>query len=161
MICDLCHDKGWFFYLHWKTNTYEVKHCDQCHMYRSDQAAGIVASVHIAESLRTAEILTETRIDDEWAMETIPCGTCFKKGWYLRSNNEKIIQLLKCSNCSIYTSHAEAGQSAFKQIIRAFDLVKVANKMRREDAHLRLQTAKAFGEVRHQWMTKEKRNARE
>lgn len=160
MPCELCHTRGWFFYLHWNTKIYEIRHCDQCQTYKSDKAAGIVAIAAIAQCLKTAEVMTETRVDDEWAMDTVPCSICFKKGWHIKEDSNGIMQLLNCSHCLIYKSPIDAADPALKQIAQSFELVDFAEKMRKDDNHLKEQTAKAFGEVKHQWMIKEKRNVR-
>lgn len=156
-MCELCHTRGWFFYLHWETKIYEIRHCDQCQVYSDHQAAGVAAVDAIAKCMRTAEVMTETRATDEWAMDTVPCSICFKKGWHIKANANGIMQLLHCDHCMIYASPAEAAEVALKQIAEAFELVNFTEELRENDPHIKDQTAKAFGEVKHQWMVKNRR----
>jgi len=157
-MCGLCHRRGWFFYQHWNTKVYEIRHCDQCQLYSNHHEAGKAAAAIIAEKLRIAEVMTETRLTDEWSMDTIPCSVCLKKGWHIKENREGTFQLLHCHFCKIIGSDPAAADMALSQIAEAFNLVDFAEDVRQDDEEIKNQTAKAFGEIEHQWMVKDRRH---
>lgn len=153
--CSLCAENKWFFYGNIFTGLTEIRRCDICNVLSSDEQAGKVAHDIISTKMHIADVMTEVREADDWSFETVPCSLCMKRGWYLKQNKKNIMEIKHCESCELISSDQMASEIALSQIVTAFEVVEFAIEQRQTDDFIRKQTAKAFGEVQHQWMAKD------
>lgn len=160
--CSLCSGNRWFFYKNKLSKRTEIRRCDLCNYFKTDEVAGRVALDIISTKLHIADVMTEVRASDEWEFNTTPCGQCMKRGWFIEFDEKsKRMVVSHCRPCALILSDDTAADIAIEQIATAFEVANFAEIVRKEDIFIKRQTAKAFGEVKHQWMIDGRMNDRE
>jgi hypothetical protein len=58
-------ERGWFLHKHPVTKKIEIRACDLCDIYNSDQQAGEFASFEIVQAIELADNITKVRATDK------------------------------------------------------------------------------------------------